>query len=223
MKKLALLSLITFTLFGCDQPIKSRYVNGGGSLGTGFDMGSGNNIGTNGDNGSGSTTSSSTTGQSTTGGQLGDGYENCTLNYQYYGGSFGYFGICQHATNERQFKAKFQTSNTQGICFVPVHFNDDGSSYKVGRAECSNAIASGSIYTIPTTKDVSASINGVMVIQYSSLNSYMQCMTYKANYLAANPACQYNSYCLQQVNQQANIICQNFKTNHSNNYKQVQF
>jgi len=186
MKKIALLSLIALALFGCDQPIKSRYLNGTPGInpnGQGFggdDNGATTGIG----NGGGFTTSGSIPNPSDNDNDpaVGPGFENCSLNYQYYGASFGFFGACQNSTNERLFKVKFQNSISQAMCFVPVHYNDDGTSYKLGRAECAQSIASGAVYTVPTTKDLpNINVNGLMVIKYSSLNSYMQCMNYKAN------------------------------------------
>lgn len=202
MKKLFLPLCFTFLLTACDQPLQNRYVSGGA-----LDIGGGNGMDlTTGSGGGSNTTAGNTNNNSgnvdnTGNNQLGAGYETCNIGAQYFGVNFGYFGACQNSQNERQIKVKFNSSVSNGICFVPMQFTQSGSSVQVGTAECTANVNAGSVYTVPFTKfNVNARISGVMVIQYASLNSFLQCMS------------------LGNAN-----VCQNFVTNHSNAYKQVRF
>jgi hypothetical protein len=151
------------------------------------------------------------------------GFENCDLGIQYNGGSIGNFGICQNSQQEAQFKAIFANSAapTDGTCFVPVHISGT-TSFKLGIAECVRNTAD-TPYDIPLTKQRPEAINGVMVIKASSLNSYMQCMNAKANYINSQPGCAYNQACITAATNYANQVCSSFVSYHSNNYKQIQF
>ncbi len=87
-------------------------------------------------------------------------------------------------------------------------------------------------------------INAVMVIKATSLNSYMGCMNSKEDYLLAaysqvqpgQPCCyqrvyhagryhclQANPTCDSAANNAAATTCNNFKSTHGSNYKQVPF
>lgn len=176
------------------------------------------------------------------------GFEDCEyLSPEFNGGSLGNFGLCRHTTDERRYKTVFAQSNYSGTCFIPVHVQTSGNSFKLGNAECVHNQADTNYY-MTLTKELVApyfsysrpeAINGVMVIQASSLNSYMGCMNSKEDYLIGTTGCclqrvynqstgrysctSINSQCESAANNYANNICALFKQNHGNNYRQVTF
>jgi hypothetical protein len=257
MKAFSYLAIITFFTFACDAPVRTRvptspdynsisgqefdnpssYGSGGCSAGSSSGCGgsttcSGGSC-TNNDGGTSSTNTNE------------PGYENCDLSLQHYGGSLGYFGLCQHNSDERRFKAVFSQSSTSGSCFIPIHIQGDGTSFKLGIAECVHNNANTNYYMtlnkemMPPTFSYPRpeQINGVMVIATNSVNSYMGCMNAKEDYFIATYGCCYQSvpyngryYCLQTnpacesaANNYANDICNSFVQNHGNNYRQVSF
>ena len=152
-----------------------------------------------------------------------DGFEDCNLGYQYYGGSnIGSFGLCQNSMNESEFKIKMANQDLSvGTCFVPVHIVNGGNSYKLGIAECVHNRA-GQIYNMILTKERSEPINGVMVIKAgSAINAYMSCMSAKVDYMRSIPNCQFSQQCMYQADQYANQICTQFVGTFSTFYKQV--
>lgn len=230
MKTLFLLTLVF--LFSCDAPQRTRFptqssdtvIAGGGGGYDGYDgyndNGSNGSTGTDGSSGTTGTTGSTGTNGST--GSNEQGFENCSNTTPFYGGSVGYFGLCQHSDDERKFKARFaQTDVVVGTCFVPIHIVD-GKSYKLGIAECVHNQANTN-YFMTLYKQRPEEINGVMVLKANAVNSYMQCMNAKANYIAAHPGCEYNATCLAQADQYAYTVCNAFVQQYSNDYKQVEF
>jgi hypothetical protein len=222
--------LLPFILSACDVPQRTRFPtqttdpvtlgDGGYENYDGYTNGEGGSTGTTSTNGSTGTTGS--TGTSGTQGNNELGFENCTNTTPYYGGSVGYFGLCKHSDDERKFKARFaQTDVVVGTCFVPMHIVD-GNSYKLGIAECVHNQANTN-YFMTLYKQRPEPINGVMVLKASAVNSFMQCMNAKANYIAAHPGCEFNATCLQQADQYAYTVCNTFVQQHSNDYKQVDF
>ena len=244
MKLLTLLTLLSFILVSCDAPVRTRVPTdevlstGSGGLGAAQEEeqeeeGNGGN-GNNGNNGN-------------TGNEE-PGFEDCAyLTPQFNGGSIGYFGICQNENDERSHKAIFAESSTQGTCFVPIHIQNDGTSFKLGRAECVHNQANKNYYMNLNKELVPPNfsyprpekINGVMVIKYDSLNAYMGCMNSKEDFLRTTPGCCYNQVynpstgrynctnpnpqCDQAANNYANNICNLFVQNHTDNYRQVNF
>ena len=152
-----------------------------------------------------------------------DGFEDCILGYQYYGGpNIGSFGLCQNNMNETRFKIKMANQDLSvGTCFVPVHIVSGGNSYKLGIAECVHNRA-GQEYNMILTKERSEPINGVMVIKAGApLNAYMSCMSAKIDYMRSVPNCQYSQQCMYQADQYANQVCTQFVGTFSTFYKQV--
>jgi hypothetical protein len=240
MNQLLKLFIVTYLITACDAPVKTRVptapsynnISGQGVVDNGVNVNNNNN-----NTGSGGSTGNN--------GSSEPGYENCDLSLQFSGGSLGYFGICQNTQDERKFKAVFAQSNTSGTCFVPVYIQNGGSSYKLGIAECVHNQANTN-YFMTLNKEMmpptfsyprSEQINGVMVIQSSSVNAYMGCMNAKADYFVATYGCCYQQvqysgrlYCLQTnpqcesaANSYANNVCNSFVQNHSNKYRQVSF
>lgn len=233
MKTLSVIILLS-ALSACDAPQKTRFPTNSTDYTTvqGFDNGSGNsgcetsyeeNCGqnTNSTNGSNTNSTNGTT-TTATNGSTEPGFESCTNTTPFYGGSIGYFGLCRHSQDERQYKALFNQSDlTVGTCFVPIHI-EGGKSFKLGRAECVHNQANQNYY-MTLYKERPEEINGVMVLKASAVNSYMQCMNAKANYIASYPGCQYNAQCLAAADQYAYTVCNSFVQQHSNDYKQVEF
>lgn len=150
------------------------------------------------------------------------GFENCDLGIQYNASSIGNFGVCQSTQDETKFKAIFGSTDTSvGTCFVPVHISG-ATSFKLGIAQCVHNVASKS-YDFTLSKQRAEPLNGIMVIKASSLNSYMQCMNAKANYINSVPGCAYNQSCVNAATNYANQICSSFISYHSSHYKQVAF
>ena len=232
MKKISLTILLVL-LGACDAPQRTRFPTNpdystiqGSTEGSGYtdcDSSYEENCGsstTTGQNG-GSTTST-TSGNTTSGSNTQMGFESCSNTTEFYGGSIGYFGLCRHADDERQYKALFnQTDLTVGTCFVPIHIQN-GKSFKLGIAECVHNQANRDYY-MTLNKQRPEPINGVMVLKASAVNAYMQCMNAKANYIAGHPGCQFNQQCLAAADQYAYQVCNAFVQQHSNDYKQVQF
>jgi hypothetical protein len=248
MKLLLGLTLLSFITTSCDQPQRTRvptssnYVSGqdtDSEFPSSYNMGDGeqgDGIGT----GDGNTDTGSGTNS-----QGEAGFQNCDISTQYNGGSLGSFGLCQHDSDERRFKVKFSQSNTAGTCFVPVHVQSGGNSFKLGIAECVHNQADNNYYmtlnkemTPPNFSYPRAeALNGVMVISASSVNAYMGCMNSKEDFLVATQGCCYQKvpyngryYCLQPnaqcentANNYANNVCGQFVQNHTNNYRQVSF
>lgn len=247
MKLLLVFLILSIFAVSCDAPVRTR------DQGPSYDSISGQDLGNGGnpssweiDNNNGSNGGNGTTGPNGTGGTGGEaGYENCDISLQYNGGSIGNFGMCQHSSDERRFKVNFAQSSTAGTCFIPVHIQSGGNSYKLGIAECVHNQANTPYYMtlnkemMPPTFSYPRpeQLNGVMVIDANSVNAYMGCMNAKENYFVTTAGCCYQQvpyngrvYCLQ-TNQQcesaatnyANNICSTFVQNHSNKYRQVSF
>lgn len=217
MKKLMIFAL--FLTVACDAPKQTRYptsstydsVTGSGSF--------------YGDSTTGSITDQtddsfdSTDGDSVTSNA---GFENCNIGHRYSGGSIGYFGLCQSSQDERVFATSFAESDlSDGTCFVPMYI-DGGVSHNVGRAECVHNQANKTYYPI-LYKNQNKEINAVMIIKYSSINSFMQCMNAKSDYINGHPGCIYNQTCVNQAQQYASTVCTSFVNNHGSHYKQVAF
>lgn len=152
-----------------------------------------------------------------------DGFQDCNLGYQYYGGSqIGNFGLCQSTLNPSVFKVKLaKADKSLGNCFVPVHIVDGGNSFKLGIAECVHNDA-GKTYDMTLTRQRPEALNGVMVIKAgSAINAYMSCMSAKVDYMRSVPNCQYSQQCMIQANNHANYICTQFVGTYSTFYRQV--
>jgi hypothetical protein len=150
------------------------------------------------------------------------GFEDCNLSFQFFGNAMGYFGLCQNSEMETKFKLKMAMSDTSvGTCFVPIHIQNTGSSFKLGIAECVHNEANKE-YEMTLTKDRGENVNGVMVIKSNALNAYMQCMSAKVDFINAYaPNCAYDSNCLQAADNYAANVCSQFVSTYKNYYKQV--
>lgn len=152
-----------------------------------------------------------------------DGFADCNLGYQYYGGpQIKSFGICQSTLNETVFKVKLAEQDLSvGTCFVPVHIINGGSSFKLGIAECVHNRADQE-YDMTLTKERGEPVNGVMVIKAGpAINAYMSCMSAKVDYIRSIPNCQYSQSCVQQADNWANHVCTQFVGTYSTFYSQV--
>jgi hypothetical protein len=150
------------------------------------------------------------------------GFEDCNLSLQFFGNTIGYFGMCKNTEYETKFKVKMALSDTSvGTCFVPIHIQTGGSSYKLGIAECVHNEANKE-YEMTLTKDRAEIVNGVMVIKSNALNAYMQCMSAKVDFINAYaPNCAYDASCLQAADSYAANVCSQFVSTYKNYYKQV--
>lgn len=118
------------------------------------------------------------------------GYEYCTNTTPFNGQSIGMFGLCRHSSDERKFRVKFANGSTRGACFVPTHRLNNGTSFKLGIAECVHNQAGYSYYMTLNKETVapnyvnprSEPINSVMVLDASAVNAYMACMNAKETY-----------------------------------------
>lgn len=220
MKILLFTFISALFLQSCDAPQRTRFqdvgsINGTSQSNSGKDSTDKSDTSDN--------TDKSGSGTTTTPDPNEEGFKNCATDLKYFGGSIGYFGICQSTIMKSKFKFKMaETDTSNGTCFIPVHFLSGGNSFKLGRAECVHNQANKE-YFMTLTVDRSETINGVMVIKSNSVTSYMSCMNAKQTYYNAYPGCQNNSNCIAAANNYANTICTNFKNYHSNNYKQIQF
>lgn len=236
MQTIIISALFLIMMVGCDAPTRNRYPtvpefnSGDVSFGSGgfTNGGTGDNI-TEGGSGTGGSGGDSGSGGS--GDSQQQGYEHCSLATTIYGGTMGYFGLCQHSQDERGFKFKFtmnytcQGGNNQstncGSCFIPMHLGTSGS-FALGPAQCVHNQA-GQEYYGTFQKARNEQINSIMVIHRYSVDSFFQCMGAYDQYLsqcyggAANPSC------VQAASNYANQVCQSFVSTHRNHYKQVNF
>lgn len=218
MKLLVATILFIFTLVACDAPQRTRYpydVSGSSDNGT-------STAGTEQPDPSDQTGSETDNNDDTA---SSDGFEGCNLSYQHDGKLIGYFGLCQNNDLETRFKVKMANSDsTTGTCFVPIHRESNGNSFKLGIAECVNNEADRE-YTFTLTKERSEAINGVMVLKANALNAYMQCMSAKIDYINAYSTSLFNCAndlaCLQAANNYAYNICSQFQQIYSSYYVQV--
>lgn len=246
MKVLVGLVTLCFLTVSCDAPVRTRVPTAPNGLDSNQTFNTGTqNWDNNQDNQSNNNNNNNNNTGNTNTGQSEPGYDNCDLSMQYSGGSIGYFGMCQHDTDERRFKAVFAQSNSAGTCFIPVHIQNSGNSYKLGLAQCVHNQANNAYYMtlnkemLPPTFSYPRpeQINGVMVIAANSVNAYMGCMNAKEDYMIATNGCCYqqvpyqgrmhclqtNPQCENAANTYANNVCNSFVQNHSNNYRQVSF
>ncbi len=152
---------------------------------------------------------------------LTQGYTTCNSTKKFYINNIGYFSLCGHDDDERKFRVSFaQQDLSIGNCFVPIHITQEGKSFKLGIAECVKNQAERA-YFMTLFKDRPDPINGVMVVKYTSVNSYMQCMNAKVNYIQAHPGCATNPSCLQSADQYAHQVCSMFAQNHQGSYQQI--
>lgn len=156
---------------------------------------------------------------------LGYGFEECNLNPTYFKNNIGHFALCQNEYIETSFKLKMAASDTtNGTCFVPTHYVGE-NSFKLGSAQCVRQEAN-RVYDMTLTKERSEAITGVMVIKYSSLAPYMNCMNAKVNYMltyGGGYGCQYDYYCNQAAENYAQGVCQQFVSQHNQYYLPVRF
>lgn len=217
-----LLVILLFIITACDTPMKTRdpYGNTIGTTGSDSSVTDSNTDTSNDDDDSDDDSDDSDDSDDDVTSE--DGFESCNTNYQYYGGSpIGYFALCQNTDNETKYKLKMKSSDSSvGTCFVPVHIQSNGNSFKLGPAQCVHNEAA-KLYNMTLYKERTENINGVMVIKANALNAYMQCMTAKVDYISAYPNCQYSSACLSAANQYANTVCTNFVNSYRNYYKQI--
>lgn len=216
MKILILLSTILF-LASCDNPTRTRLQPVTADVAFTDDVvdSSVNPVA-----GSGTDTDD---GKSTNDPTVVNGFEDCNLGYQYYGGpKIGNFGLCQSTEFDSIFKVKLsQTDLVTGVCFVPVHIISGGNSYKIGIAECVRN-ESGKEYQFILTKQSSEPINGVMVIKAGApTNEYFNCMSARSTFIAQNPGCQNSQQCMIQADSYANYVCTQFVGTYSTFYSQV--
>jgi hypothetical protein len=241
MKQLLGLLTLSMIISACDAPVRTRVPTTGSFSSGGVTQGQPGYV----DPGTGSNTTGTTTGSQGNNVIQEPGFENCDLSLSFSGGSLGYFGLCKHTSDERRYKAVFAQSNTAGTCFVPVHKQSSGSSYKLGIAECVHNQANTNYYMtlnkemMPPTFSYPRpeAINAVMVIKASSVNAYMGCMNAKNDFFVGTQGCCYqsvpfqgrihcvnpNPQCEAPANNYANTVCSTFVQNHSNHYRQVSF
>jgi hypothetical protein len=243
MKLILFTFFMTFNFVSCDAPVRTRVPT---SVDYANIQGNGN-FNNNQGNGDGGVNTTSTVNNDSNN-QEEPGFENCEyMSPEYNGGSIGNFGLCRHSSDERRYKSIFAQSNSAGTCFVPVHIQNNGNSFKLGIAECVHNNADTNYY-MTLNKELVApnfsfprpeAINGVMVIATQSLNAYMGCMNSKEDYFLGTQGCclqrvynqstnrysciQPNPQCESGANNYANNICSMFITNHGNNYRQVTF
>lgn len=181
MKKLFLLTVFVFITISCDVPQRAESIT---EFSTPISTGTSGN-GTNPilPGGGGGFTQN-----------LAPGYEYCTNTTPYNGQTLGMFGLCRHSSDERKFRVKFVNASTSGTCFVPTHRLSNGTSFKLGIAECVHNQAGSSYYmtlnkeTVPPnyTNPRSEAINSVMVLSAenngAAVNAYMACMNAKESY-----------------------------------------
>lgn len=182
MKKLLSLTLLKFIMVSCDVPQRAESI----TEYTGQQTNSSGQIIID-SNPTGNTGTSTGTNETPS---TVAGYEYCTNTTPYNGQNIGMFGLCRHSADERKFRVKFVNASTSGTCFVPTHRLNDGSSFKIGIAECVYNQA-GSSYYMTLNKENSApsyvnprteSINSVMVLDATAVNPYMACMNAKESY-----------------------------------------
>lgn len=231
MKRILLLSMAIIYI-SCDAPIRSRnpYATpvdtsnlstddptpSNDNITDSSNSGSNNNSNDNAndntnDNNSGESDNTTTT----------PGFENCNLGLEHNVNTVGNFGICKSTMDEAKFKVKFgSTDSALGTCFLPIHINNDGSSFYLGPAECVHHQAN-KVYDMALSKDRSENINGVMVVKYDALNAYLQCMTAKMQFMNNNYNCSYYPQCVQQANEFAAQVCSHFTQSYVGHYLQL--
>lgn len=213
MKSLFILALLS--LVACDTPQRTRFVEqssfDGSSLGDVEDS-------------SDTVDDSETSSNSDTDEEVSStpGFEDCNLAHQFSAASIGAFGLCQSSLDERKFKTSFEQADLSvGTCFVPMYMQGS-NSYALGRAECVKNQASLN-YSMTLYKNIDQEVNAVMVLKASSVNSFMQCMSAKADYMSQFQNCAYNQACVNAATQYAQEVCSSFKTYHASHYRQVAF
>ncbi len=171
------------------------------------------------------------------------GFENCDISYRFNGGfNIGTFALCQSSLQSANFRLRMAQSDLSvGTCFVPLHINNDGSSFKLGIAECVHN-QQGTIYPMILTTDQTLTIdpqtgqnyelNGVMVIKAGdAVARFFDCLGARDNFLQSyfqsTPNCEFNQQCVAQgnnlANNFANNICSQFVGNYNDSYLQVRF
>lgn len=233
MIKLFSLTLVLIFTISCDVPQRNRYINPGTTSisGTGDGETETTTYTTSPDKSDTSDESTViTTPSSSTDSE--PGYENCNLAFSHYGGSVGYFGVCQNTSDERGFKFKFQNqyncqggsnmSTNCGVCFIPMNMMSNGTSFMVGPAQCVHNNADQAYYgTFSKTR--SEPINATIVIHRTSLDAFIQCSNAKSDYLSQCYGGAYNQACVTAAENYAYQVCTSFTQQHSAHYKQVSF
>lgn len=193
MKKILIFSLPIVVLISCDLPQRTPNINelSGSSVQT--------------------TTNPINLPESTTGtsGNTQPGFETCSTDFNYNGQQIGRFSFCRHSSNASQFQVIFEQASNTGTCFVPTHRLNNGTSFKLGRAECVYNQANVP-YRMTLNKELMPPnfssqrpepINAVMVLRADAANAYMACMNAKNSYLVSarqipgnysSPPCCYN-------------------------------
>jgi hypothetical protein len=227
MMKVLVTTLTFLLLSACNPPQQERFIDYSfdGQQGSGFNnFTSGSGTSTNTDNFVPNPNTDPT--------NLGPGFEFCDLGYRYSINQLGYFGICRHNSAENMYKFQFnQTPAMPGVCFVPMHRNADGSSFKVGMAECVQSVyiqPNNVLNLVFRSKELPDTINAVMVVYSNSLTPFMDCQNGKAQFYQANGcSCDIYGQCNKPVCYQADSyaqqICETFVSNHAGYYRQVNF
>lgn len=230
MLKYSVLIGILFSLNSCNAPLDERrgvQVFSNSSEST--DTTNPNNTDPNNNN----PNSNTNTGSGFTN-NLGSGFENCALDPQHYvsgaGKTIGPLGICKSSLDPRSFAIYFQDSSmsmNDATCFIPTHRDSSGASTPLGMAQCTMH-AAGDTKKAYLATNSSNQINGVMIMKYSSVNSYFGCMqTYQnvypikyQQYLQScglgTQVCQNNAnqYADIEAKKEQNYICGTFKQSH---------
>jgi hypothetical protein len=212
-------SLALLGLMSCDVPKRMRESN----LGT---LNNSNNLETPNAGNAGTINGNNTPASSSE-------YSQCTSTYNGYAPTIGQIGVCQSSTNELNVKLTFSvTDNSDGTCIVPMYRDTSGNSTYTGRAQCTKHTANQVIYGV-LVKDRSGyqqyPLNNIMVLKYSSLNAFFNCMnaysqygqscaqTRGCNAMANNPVGQSQcmSMCATEATNYMNQTCSTFRNTHS--------
>lgn len=209
--------ILSFTIISCDVPQRvpdttNVTIDGSQNTGSGF-TGSGQD--------SSSNTNTTGNNQSASGVDSTPGFEHCTNSTDLYASSIGSFSLCNHSdtNNDSQYRVYFNSASTTGTCFVPAHRLNNGSSFKLGIAQCVHNQAN-TPYYMTLNKEMAAPyfnvqrpepINTVMVLSADAVNAYMACMSAKESYMIANRVVPGNyataPCCNQVVNNSGRLYC----------------
>lgn len=151
---------------------------------------------------------------------LPSGFESCDTTNLSYKASLGYIGVCQNSGNELNMRLSFSISDTSvGTCVIPTYKNCSGSSAYLGSAQCTKHNSGEVKYgTLMKNRNgyTHLPVNGVMIMKYTALDAYFNCMNaYDNRYSACISTGQYSaSYCQQEANNYMTNQCNSFISNY---------
>lgn len=201
MKNFVYLLITIMFISSCDVPQRNRFIqtpafNGGNNGDSPSNQSGGNNVGSTTTQGSGTPNISGMNTESVNAdpinqnGNNTDTSSSCNLRSGLSVGSLGNFQYCKDMYNPTVFKFRMQNNptfvgNYSGICFAPIHINQNGQSL-IGQIECIQTYQAGILYAGRYNLYSYANMNAFLVMHRAALEGFLSCINSKNPYVCSS-------------------------------------